>query len=192
MYLPDDDLVELEACKRNISENLLFIIYCEIRWLQRYMVNILHGIWMEDGIQRELQVQVSGALSKPKCLCLSFFRMRCDLCRRCWNSSSRLCRVGGGSYFSEEDLFIFTLQFGTSNGNSMETDWQRWPYHSAASFLWPYTTCHLFLDVHSSRCLRSTTLPELPGRIRASDVTVAPVMPTEYVLLTWQLHLSCL
>ena len=96
MYLPDDDLVELEACKRNISENLLFIIYCEIRWLQRYMVNLLHGIWMEDGIQRELQVQVSGALSKPKCLCLSFFRMRCDLCRRCWNSSSRLCGVGVG------------------------------------------------------------------------------------------------
>jgi hypothetical protein len=34
IYLPDDDLVEVETCRRDISDKLLFIIDCAVCWIK--------------------------------------------------------------------------------------------------------------------------------------------------------------
>jgi hypothetical protein len=34
IYLPDDDLVDVGTCRRNISDELLFIISCAICWIK--------------------------------------------------------------------------------------------------------------------------------------------------------------
>jgi len=142
---------------------------------------------MEDGIQRKLQVQVFGALSKPKCLGLSFFRMRCDLCRRCWNSSNRLwgwwwwgkwgpisARRRTSSFLHYSSGLRSEIPRKSIGRDDLTT---RLPRSSdrtpPAIFFWRYTAIAAYGPPPS------TALPESPGRIRASDVTVTPVMPTE-------------
>ena len=146
------------------------------------MVNLLDGIWMEDGIQRQLQVQVSGALPKPKCLGLSCSRMRCDLLEFL-KPTFFLGGEGGGPISARRRTSSF-LHYSSGLESEISrkligrddptTRPPRSSHHTPpAIFFWRYT------EVAAYGPPPSTTLPELPGRIRASTVTVTPVMPTE-------------
>ena len=42
--IPDDDLVEVEACRRGISEKLLFVIFCAMCWVRYGIITLLYGI----------------------------------------------------------------------------------------------------------------------------------------------------
>ena len=46
IYLPDDDLVQVETCRGNMYDKLLFITDCAVCWIKYCTVNLLHGIWI--------------------------------------------------------------------------------------------------------------------------------------------------
>ena len=49
--LPDDNLVEVETCTRNISDELLFIVYCAFRWIKWCIIYLIHVMWITIGVQ---------------------------------------------------------------------------------------------------------------------------------------------
>jgi len=45
MYSPDNDLVQVETCRRG-SDKRLFIIDCVVCWIEYHIISLLHGIWI--------------------------------------------------------------------------------------------------------------------------------------------------
>ena len=46
IYFPDDDFVDVETCRRVVSDIWLCIIDCAVCWIQYHMINLLHEIWI--------------------------------------------------------------------------------------------------------------------------------------------------
>jgi hypothetical protein len=44
--LPNGDLVPVATCKRDISEELLCIFSCAVRWINYRPINRLRGMWI--------------------------------------------------------------------------------------------------------------------------------------------------
>jgi hypothetical protein len=127
--------------------------------------------------------QVSGAPYKPNCFGLSFFRKRCECCRRCWNSS-RVERGGGGLFqhggrpphfhTTVRDFFVWKF-----HGNGLAEMILTLDHLVPLTLLPPETFFWRYTEVAAYGPPLSTTLSELPRRARASTLTVTPVMPTE-------------
>jgi len=52
--LPDDNIVEVETCTRDISDELLFIVYCASCWIKWFIIYLIHVMWITIGIQDNL------------------------------------------------------------------------------------------------------------------------------------------
>jgi len=46
VYVPDDSLVGVETCRRDINDKLLFFTDGAVWWIKYRMVSILHGMWI--------------------------------------------------------------------------------------------------------------------------------------------------
>jgi len=46
VYAPDDSLVDVETCRRDVNDKLLFITDGAVCWIKYCIVSILHGIWI--------------------------------------------------------------------------------------------------------------------------------------------------
>jgi len=46
IYSPEDDIVEVETRRMEISDNLLIINYCAICWISYCIICLLHGTWI--------------------------------------------------------------------------------------------------------------------------------------------------
>jgi hypothetical protein len=67
IYLPDDDLVEVETCRRDISDKWLFIIDCAVCWFKYCIINLLHGIWIMYKLSLEYTVMCFST-ARPQCV----------------------------------------------------------------------------------------------------------------------------
>jgi hypothetical protein len=52
MYLPDEGLVEVETCRRNINDKFVYITECAICWTKYCIISLLHRNWTTLKIPR--------------------------------------------------------------------------------------------------------------------------------------------
>jgi hypothetical protein len=62
VYLPDDDLVEDETCRRNVSDKLLFITDYAMCWIEYCVIEVF--VWRDWGKLLKTSVRIAEDLTK--------------------------------------------------------------------------------------------------------------------------------
>ena len=56
IYLPDDGLVEVEICRRDIRDKFLCITDCAICWAKYCIISLLHRNWTTLNMSRNIHL----------------------------------------------------------------------------------------------------------------------------------------